>query len=246
MGPPVPLDRGYDGRAPPSGRRRRAAWSTRFGTSVRAIVDTNVLISGRSQRPAPHGRSTHRRRPASRRSFSLDELRAYNRAWLNPRQAWGGPTADSDIDLLVILGASEQPRLSPCAGVYRSLRRLRLPIEVRGAHARRGHGEPPGSRPPGAPGAGSRACPPWMRARAAPRLCVRRTVCIRTAAAARHRCLSLPTGSGEGLAGISDPARHPVSQGPPVGSPVRRMRAHRSPVRRVGRGGSDIDPLRDG
>lgn len=45
-------------------------------------------------------------------------------------QAWGQPTADSDIDLLVILGASDQPGYRRAREVYRSLRGLRLPIEV--------------------------------------------------------------------------------------------------------------------
>jgi predicted nucleotidyltransferase len=45
-------------------------------------------------------------------------------------QAWGQPTADSDIDLLVILGASDQPGYRRAREVYRCLRGLRLPIEV--------------------------------------------------------------------------------------------------------------------
>jgi hypothetical protein len=40
-------------------------------------------------------------------------------------QAWGQPTADSDIDLLVILGASDQPGYRRTREVYRSLRGLR-------------------------------------------------------------------------------------------------------------------------
>ena len=51
-------------------------------------------------------------------------------------QAWGQPTADSDIDLLVILGASEQPGYRRAREVYRSLRGLRLPIEVLGRKVR--------------------------------------------------------------------------------------------------------------
>ena len=45
-------------------------------------------------------------------------------------QAWGQPTADSDIDLLVILGASDQPGYRHAREVYRSLQGLQLPIEV--------------------------------------------------------------------------------------------------------------------
>ncbi|MBV5347963.1 nucleotidyltransferase domain-containing protein [Lamprocystis purpurea] len=45
-------------------------------------------------------------------------------------QAWGQATADSDIDLLVILGASDQPGYRRAREVYRSLRGLLLPIEV--------------------------------------------------------------------------------------------------------------------
>jgi predicted nucleotidyltransferase len=45
-------------------------------------------------------------------------------------QAWGHPTADSDIDLLVILSTSDQPGYRRAREVYRSLRGLTLPIEV--------------------------------------------------------------------------------------------------------------------
>ncbi len=45
-------------------------------------------------------------------------------------QAWGQPTEDSDIDLLVIVGASDQPGYRRAREVYRSLHGLRLPIEV--------------------------------------------------------------------------------------------------------------------
>lgn len=45
-------------------------------------------------------------------------------------QVWGQPTADSDIDLLVILGDSQQPGYRRARDVYQSLHGLTLPIEV--------------------------------------------------------------------------------------------------------------------
>lgn len=45
-------------------------------------------------------------------------------------QAWGQPSAESDIDLLVVLGASSEPGYRRARDVYRSLRGIRLPIEV--------------------------------------------------------------------------------------------------------------------
>lgn len=45
-------------------------------------------------------------------------------------QAWGQPNEDSDIDLLVVLGASSEPGYRRAREVYRSLRGIRLPIEV--------------------------------------------------------------------------------------------------------------------
>ncbi|WP_295392685.1 nucleotidyltransferase domain-containing protein [uncultured Thiodictyon sp.] len=45
-------------------------------------------------------------------------------------QAWGHPTADSDIDLLVILSTSDQPGYRRAQEVYRSLYGLTLPIEI--------------------------------------------------------------------------------------------------------------------
>jgi predicted nucleotidyltransferase len=45
-------------------------------------------------------------------------------------QAWGQPNEDSDIDLLVVLGASREPGYRRAREVYRSLRGIRLPIEV--------------------------------------------------------------------------------------------------------------------
>ena len=44
--------------------------------------------------------------------------------------AWGQPTADSDIDLMVILGQSDQPGYRRATEIYRSLRGLGVPIEV--------------------------------------------------------------------------------------------------------------------
>lgn len=43
---------------------------------------------------------------------------------------WGQPNAESDIDLLIVLSASSQPGYRRAREVYRSLRGLRLPIEV--------------------------------------------------------------------------------------------------------------------
>ena len=45
-------------------------------------------------------------------------------------QAWGLPTEDSDIDLLVVLKATNQPEYRRAREIYRSLRGIRLPIEV--------------------------------------------------------------------------------------------------------------------
>jgi uncharacterized protein len=45
-------------------------------------------------------------------------------------QAWGQPNEDSDIDLLVVLGTSSEPGYRRAREVYRSLRGIRLPIEV--------------------------------------------------------------------------------------------------------------------
>lgn len=43
---------------------------------------------------------------------------------------WGRPTDDSDIDLMVIVDRSEQPGYRLARDIYRSLRGLRVPIEV--------------------------------------------------------------------------------------------------------------------
>lgn len=45
-------------------------------------------------------------------------------------QAWGQPTDESDIDLLVVLRTSDQPEYRRAQAVYRSLRGVPLPIEV--------------------------------------------------------------------------------------------------------------------
>jgi predicted nucleotidyltransferase len=45
-------------------------------------------------------------------------------------QAWGQPDEESDIDLLVVLGTSSEPGYRRAREVYRSLRGIRLPIEV--------------------------------------------------------------------------------------------------------------------
>ena len=44
--------------------------------------------------------------------------------------AWGIPTPDSDIDLLVIVKDSEQPAYRRAREAYRSLRGIREPFEV--------------------------------------------------------------------------------------------------------------------
>ena len=44
--------------------------------------------------------------------------------------AWGIPTPDSDIDLLVIVKDSEQPAYRRSREAYRSLRGIREPFEV--------------------------------------------------------------------------------------------------------------------
>jgi len=43
---------------------------------------------------------------------------------------WGQPTEDSDVDLLVIVGHSDQPAYRRAREVYKSLRGLPLPVEV--------------------------------------------------------------------------------------------------------------------
>ena len=43
---------------------------------------------------------------------------------------WGRPTDDSDIDLMVIVDRSEQPGYRLAREIYRSLRGLRVPVEV--------------------------------------------------------------------------------------------------------------------
>lgn len=44
--------------------------------------------------------------------------------------AWGQPTEDSDLDLMVILDQSDQPGYRRATEIYRSLRGLKIPIEV--------------------------------------------------------------------------------------------------------------------
>lgn len=43
---------------------------------------------------------------------------------------WGRPTDDSDIDLMVIVDRSGQPGYRLARDIYRSLRGLRVPVEV--------------------------------------------------------------------------------------------------------------------
>lgn len=44
--------------------------------------------------------------------------------------AWGRPTEDSDIDLMVILANSDLPAYRRASEIYRSLRGLKVPVEV--------------------------------------------------------------------------------------------------------------------
>ncbi len=44
--------------------------------------------------------------------------------------AWGQPTEDSDIDLMVIVDRAEQPGYRLAREIYRSLRGLKAPVEV--------------------------------------------------------------------------------------------------------------------
>jgi predicted nucleotidyltransferase len=44
--------------------------------------------------------------------------------------AWGQPSEDSDIDIMVIVDKSDQPGYRRARDVYRSLRGLKLPVEV--------------------------------------------------------------------------------------------------------------------
>ena len=43
---------------------------------------------------------------------------------------WGLPTEDSDIDLMIVVGHSDQPAYRRAQEVYKSLRGLPLPVEV--------------------------------------------------------------------------------------------------------------------
>ena len=43
---------------------------------------------------------------------------------------WGRPTEDSDIDLMVIVNRSGQPGYRLAREIYRSLRGLKVPVEV--------------------------------------------------------------------------------------------------------------------
>lgn len=43
---------------------------------------------------------------------------------------WGVPTDDSDVDLMVIVKHSEQPGYRLARDIYRSLRGLKVPVEV--------------------------------------------------------------------------------------------------------------------
>ncbi len=53
-----------------------------------------------------------------------------DRIFLFGSHAWGVPTADSDIDLFVIVKGSDQPSYRRSREVYRSLRGIREPVEV--------------------------------------------------------------------------------------------------------------------
>ncbi len=43
---------------------------------------------------------------------------------------WGSPTEDSDIDLMIIIDRAEQPGYRLSKDIYRSLRGLRVPVEI--------------------------------------------------------------------------------------------------------------------
>ena len=53
-----------------------------------------------------------------------------DRIFLFGSHAWGEPTADSDIDLFVIVKDSDQPPYRRSREVYRFLRGIREPVEV--------------------------------------------------------------------------------------------------------------------
>lgn len=44
--------------------------------------------------------------------------------------AWGSPSADSDLDLFVVVHSSDQPAYLRARGGYRSLRGIGVPIDV--------------------------------------------------------------------------------------------------------------------
>lgn len=44
--------------------------------------------------------------------------------------AWGKPTADSDLDLFVVVPSSDQPAYRRARGIYRSLRGIGVPVDV--------------------------------------------------------------------------------------------------------------------
>jgi predicted nucleotidyltransferase len=44
--------------------------------------------------------------------------------------AWGQPDTDSDLDLFVVVEASDQPTYRLARGIYRSLRGIGVPVDV--------------------------------------------------------------------------------------------------------------------
>ena len=60
----------------------------------------------------------------------ISEVLKPDKIFLFGSHAWGKPTADSDIDLFVIVRDSDQPSYRRSREVYRSLRGIREPVEV--------------------------------------------------------------------------------------------------------------------
>ena len=67
----------------------------------------------------------------------LDEISRRIAAVLHPEQiilfgshAWGTPTAESDVDLLIILSDSEEPPHRRAVRAHRALRGLTIPCDI--------------------------------------------------------------------------------------------------------------------
>ena len=68
---------------------------------------------------------------------TLDEISRRIAADLHPEQiilfgshAWGTPTEDSDVDLLIILSASDEPPHRRAVRAHRALRGLTVPCDI--------------------------------------------------------------------------------------------------------------------